>query len=290
MRPAPLACLALLLAAALGACDRPAPAAASAVDPEDVDVVPYRLDAPDDRFALPGDLREISGLTVLPNGRLGAVQDEEGVVFDLDPATGRVVDQLEFGESGDYEGIAVGPDALWVLRSDGDLYRVARADDGSVSTDKTETALAARNDTEGLTYDPASGWLLVAAKEDPDAEGAGRLDGVRAVYAFDPVTRALRPDPAFLLDRQIVDDGTVPFKPSGLAVHPLTGRVYVLSSVRTALAVVDPDGTLLAVRPLDAALFPQPEGIAFFPDGTLFIANEGPAGPGTLLRFAPADA
>jgi hypothetical protein len=42
------------------------------------------------------------------------------------------------------------------------------------------------------------------------------------------------------------------------------------------------------VSALPAALYPQPEGIAFLPDGTLFISNEGPSGAATLLRFAPA--
>lgn len=277
-----------LLAVAVSACERPAPAPAAGAPAADP-VVPYRLDAPDARLALPRALQEISGLTVLPSGRLGAVQDEGGTIYEVDPLTGDVVDELVFEGAGDYEGLALTPEAVWVLRSDGDLYRVARGADGAATTEKVETALSAGNDTEGLAFDAAANRLLIACKESPEADGVDGLGGVRAVYAFDLGTGALSRRPVFSLDRAVVDDGAA-FKPSALALHPLTGHLYVLSSVRKAVAVVGPDGTLLAVRPLDEALFPQPEGIAFAADGTLFISNEGPVGAGTLLRFTPTDA
>ena len=51
--------------------------------------------------------------------------------------------------------------------------------------------------------------------------------------------------------------------------------------------LLDPadSGRILEAHTLPEHLFPQPEGLAFFPDGTLFIANEGVNGPATLLRF-----
>ena len=278
--------LALLLGAPVASCadDAPSDAVAEAA-PDRPFPVPYRLDAPDAVFSLDGDLQEISGLTMLPSGRLGAVQDEEGEIYEVDPATGAVVRTQPFADDGDYEGIELTPEAVWVLRSDGDLYRVARGPDGRAQTETIETALRGRNDTEGLAYDAAGHRLLIACKEDP---GPG-LKGVRAIWAFDLASRTLSERPAVLLDRDLVD-GDAPFRPSGLAVHPRTGTLYVISSVHVALAVVAPDGALQAVIPLDPDLFPQPEGIAFAPDGTLYIASEGPSGPGTLLRFSPTDA
>ena len=279
----------LLLAAVLvvAACaDRPAPPPATAGEggAEPTAAVPYRLDAPDAVVSLPAELREVSGLTLLPSGRVGAVQDEDGVIYELDPVSGAVVSRETFSDPGDYEGLELTPDAVWVLESDGDLYRTTRAAGGGVETEKFETGLRGRNDTEGLGYDLAGDRLLIACKEDPGPD----LEGVRAVYAFDLATRTLSERPVITLDRSAVD-GRVKFKPSALAVHPTTGRVYVLSSVRKALAVVEPDGTLVAVAELPSGLYPQPEGIAFAADGTLFISNEGPVGAGTLLRFSPTD-
>ena len=53
--------------------------------------LPYRLETPDTVFVLPSELREISGLSMSPDGKsLLALNDEEGVVYYLDPATGAV--------------------------------------------------------------------------------------------------------------------------------------------------------------------------------------------------------
>ena len=45
------------------------------------------------------------------------------------------------------------------------------------------------------------------------------------------------------------------------------------------------EGTLEAIWQLPEDLFPQPEGIAFLPDGDLFISNEGRGGKANILRF-----
>ncbi|MGB3542792.1 SdiA-regulated domain-containing protein [Rubrivirga sp.] len=269
--------LALLLA--LSACAEPSqtPAAAPVTASH---TIPYALDTPDAVVDLPSELREISGLTVVPSGRLGAVQDEDGILYEIDPATGAIVDRLTFEGSGDYEGVALALEAVWVLRSDGDLYRVGRDSTGAPSTRKVETSLRGRNDTEGLAYDAASGTLLVACKENPGPD----LDGLRAIYAFDLEAEAMSDQPVFVLDRRVVDRGRA-FKPSAIAVHP-NGEVYVVSSVRRSIAVLSREGELLTVADLPS-IAPQPEGIAFAADGTLYIASEGPSGPGRLLRYAP---
>ncbi len=274
--------LALLLAliGAVACTDPPRPS----VDPEDIAVLAYRLDAPDAVVELPAELVEVSGLTILPSGRLGAVQDEAGTIYEIDPATGAIVDRLPFEGAGDFEGLALVPDrAVWALRSDGDLYRVFRDSLGTPSVRKVETALRSRNDTEGLAYDAAGDRLLIACKEWP---GPG-IDDARAVYAFDLATETLSERPAFTLARAAVDSDAN-FRPSALAVHPTSGQIYVLSSVRRAIAVVDRDGGLVAVTDLPAQFAPQPEGLAFAADGTLYVASEGGNGTATLLRYTPA--
>ena len=276
--------LAALLAAACGDVPSTNASRASAAGPargpapDSAAVVPYSLTTPDASVELPGELREISGLTVLSDGRLGAVQDESGTLYELDPATGAVLAREAFDARGDYEGVEQAGDDVWVLQSNGDLTRLREGAEAEVF----ETPLAGRNDTEGLAYDAAGNRLLIACKENP---GNG-LGDVRAVYAFDLGTETLSSAPVFTMDRTRLD-AEDPFKPSAIAVRPGTGEAYVLSSVRRALAVVRADGTLLAVVELPEALYPQPEGIAFAPDGTLYISNEGPDGPATLLRFDP---
>lgn len=273
--------LALVLGAASACTDSrsvptPATPTGDAEDPP-----PYRLDAPDAIIELASELKEISGLTMLPSGNLGAVQDERGVIYELEPATGAIVDRLAFRGGGDFEGLEMAGDAVWALRSDGDLYAVYRDSTGAPTSRKVETGLKGRNDTEGLGFD-GQGRLLIACKEWP----GDALNNVRSVWAFDLETETLSPDPVVLLDRRQLD-GRLNFKPSALAVHPISGRVYVLSSVRTAIAVLSPDGALLAVLDFPPRLMPQPEGLAFDADGTMYVSSEGTTGPALLLRYAP---
>ena len=243
--------------------------------------IPYALDRPDAAFALPPELQEISGLTALGDAHLGAVQDEDGVLYVLDRETAQVVARHPFHDDGDYEGIEAVGEAVWVLRSDGTLYEVTERPDGTRARTRYGTPLGRACDAEGLGYDAAGGRLLIACKEEPGPE----LGRVRAIYGFALGQKRLSSPPAALLDRRRLD-GAGSFKPSAVAVHPRSGRIYVISSVRKALAVLEPDGRLVAALALPDRLYPQPEGLAFFPDGTLFIASEGGAGAATLLRFS----
>ena len=268
---------ALPLGAALSGCTERSAVRAQ----NDTPAVPYALDAPDATVELPAELEEISGLTRLPSGRLGAVQDEDGILYEIDASSGLITGRQTFRKGGDYEGVEWVGDSVWILESDGTLYDVHRGPDGvSAETVTHETRLRGRNDTEGLAWDGER--LLIACKESP---GRG-LDDVRAIWAYDPVTDSLSAAPVALLDRTRVD-GQASFKPSALAVHPQTRELYVLSSVRKALAVLGPDGALRAVVPLPPALYRQPEGIVFAEDGTLYISNEAAGARATLLRFAP---
>ena len=252
--------------------ERPVPSAAAQLE-----TVPYDLARPAAVFEMPRELREISALTVLADGTLGTVQDESGTLYRLSPQTGAILSRETFRDRGDFEGVEQAGADVWALRSDGDLYRLRPAGNGD-EAERFETDLASRNDAEGLAYDAAHNRLLVACKENP---GKG-LGDVRAVYAFDLATNTLSAAPVFTLDRRRLD-AEKPFKPSAIAVRPGTGEIYVLSSVRKALAVLAPNGTIRAVVDLPEALFAQPEGLTFTSDGALYISNEGPPWP----RHAP---
>jgi uncharacterized protein YjiK len=260
-------------------------ASASAVDVADRAAAPASLSLPYDfaaasaTFELPEALREISGLALLPDGRLAAVQDETGVLYTLDAATGAIVEERTFAGAGDYEDVEHADGAVWVLMSNGTLIELP---DGDGPAREHDTPLKGKCDAEGLALDAARSRLLIACKEDP-GEGLDE-DAVRAVYAFDLGARALDTSPAYVFDRRTLD-ARDDFKPSALAIRPGTAELYVLSSVRNALAVVGADGRVASVVELPEATNAQPEGLAFAPDGTLFLSNEGPEGPATLQRF-----
>jgi uncharacterized protein YjiK len=73
--------------------------------------------------------------------------------------------------------------------------------------------------------------------------------------------------------------------PSGIAVHPITGTVFIVAAQQDVIVEFDRSGQYLASARLARRLHPQPEGIAFAPDGTLFIANEGQSGRANLTVY-----
>ncbi|GEM_PF-69039 len=297
-----LSCIALLLVSGVTRGKAPMPRPPMPSPPcADTSAAPYAFDHPEAVFKLPRALREISGLTVLDSLRLGAIQDEAGTLFILDARTGVVTERKKFGKDGDYEGLERVDHRVFVLRSDGALFEIADWRAPKLVVTKHRTRLSSKYDTEGLGYDAARRRLLIACKEYPGK----KLKRHRAVYAFDLTTNALLDAPVFTIPTKEMPAlsgesalnrrlrrlfGSVfdmsDFKPSALAVHPVTGRVYVLSSVRKMILVLTPEGAVSDVWALPKKRFPQPEGLTFLPDGTLFISNEGGGKRATLLRFA----
>ena len=228
-------------------------------------------------FTLPDELVEVSALTVLDAGHLGAVEDEDGVLFVLSAETGAVVRRVPFGPPGDYEGVERVGDRLFVLRADGAVLELEGWTGSQATATVHETGLGAKDcDAEGLG---ANGQrLLIACKE----EGG---DGLNAVWAFDLATMALAPKPAYEVDRDAVP-GKKALRPSALAVHPVTGHAVVLSSRRQSLVSLDAEGDVADVWDLGPADFEQPEGLAFLPNGDVFVSSEGRDGPAVLRRYA----
>jgi uncharacterized protein YjiK len=264
------------------------PASNSAAPAANAAGAPYAFGDPDLSVALPEELREISGITTLPDGRLAAVQDEDGIIFLLNPGTGSVELRETFGDPADYEGIAWAGDRLFVLRSNGRLFEIEQWPEGSPRVTETRTPLRGRNDTEGLAYDQRNNRLVIACKEDG---GDGLGDDEKAVYAFDLQSRELSEDPVLVLRQDDIESRTPldrEFKPSAVAFHPTTGDLYVLSATARGLVVVGTDGEIKGGWGLERSLYEQPEGLTFLPDGTLFISTEGATGPAMLYRYAPA--
>lgn len=253
----------------------------------------YDLDQPAARYDLPKSLREISGLTFYQNDQLACIQDERGEIFLFDLEKEEVGERLLFGPSGDYEGIEFANGVFYVLRSDGRIFVVRPGTDtfkpGSTLFDGTRDlatiapVLPEGSDVEGLGYDPKTNRLLIALKETPG-------EAKRYVYFYDfgkkVAWKGLVLSPQKLEQETGLTGKDVNLKPSGVAVHPKTGEMYVLAADGAKLLVLDRMGIIRTVARLDPKAFRQPEGICFAPDGTLFIASEGKDGNGYILKFS----
>ncbi|GAB3886371.1 SdiA-regulated domain-containing protein [Spirosoma agri] len=238
--------------------------------------LPYQLTAPDETYTLPKKLEEISGLTYYKDDQLLCVQDEEAVVFVYDYKKKALVNEFGFGGYGDFEGIEYVNDDVYVLESNGNLFRFKPE---STQIGRTKTDLPKKTEVEGLGYDPKTKRLLIAVKN-----GNGSSD--KAVYSYDLLNKAVFKD-MNLNDEQLNDAGIDPktYKPSGIAVHPITGEWYILTSAGKRLIITSRQAKIRYSEPLDPKQFRQPEGICFAPNGDLFIASEGSGKKGYIMKF-----
>ncbi len=269
-----------------------------------VDVSGYDFTKPDKILVLPDTLREISGLTYLGNHTIACVQDENGIVFLYDIEKNEIQRQFDFHGNGDYEGMAHIGDTLYVLQSDGVLFRIADFSSGRCAAISYPTNIPSGNN-EGLCYDAANHQLLIACK---GKLGKGvEFKDKRAVFAFDIVKHELSSEPVIQFDLQeikqfctdhrielpvrskkngTIEEPVLKFRPSAIAIHPVSGNLFVLSAVDHMLFIFSRDGKIEHAELLDPALFNKAEGISFMNNAGLLISNEGQEGKPTLLLFS----
>lgn len=268
---------------------------------------PYNLNHPDKSWELPKKLVEISGLGYIDKQRLACVQDEKGNIYIFNLKSGEVEHKVDFGDDGDYEGIEIIGNDAWVLKSNGTLYQVSNyLKKLEPEVNKYTTSLSGKNDSEGLAYDPVDQNLLIACKGHPFVdEKAGKE--FKAIYTFNLETKLLEIKPFLLIAMDSIkfyknyntmtqlgvellayfdhSKGDLSFQPSGIAIHPHTGNIYILGSVGNLLLVFSREGEMQAIIDLKSKIHAQPEGICFSPDGTLYISNEGEEDKGMILQF-----
>jgi uncharacterized protein YjiK len=240
------------------------------------------------KWELPAELTEVSGIEYLGSNRFACIQDEQGTIFVYNTASGEIEKQVPFAGAGDFEGIAVAGNTAYAVQSDGKLYEVSGFQ-GSKPVVKTyATPLTQKHDVEGLTYDPRNNRLLLAIK---GAEPGS--DAYKGIYAFDLATKKLSPDPVYrinLTDPVFTDLNEKKAKnvmqPSEIEIHPTTGDLYISEGASPKLLVMDAFGNNRKLYTLSPADFPQAEGLAFSPQGELFVSNEGKTGKGTIVQVA----
>lgn len=270
MRLAAMLPTTLVVLAALGACGAPATGG-------DGEVSQWRL---------PERLREISGLALTGDGRLLAVTDEHAVIYELDFEAGGLTKAWAVGPPlrGDFEGIAVLDDTIWLLESDGNLVRAQEGHDGErVSYDRYDMKLDDECEFEGLAADPSRRVLLLLCKESRKKKRGLRLFEV--VVADDGTVDLGN---TFGLDEDALGDavGAGKFNASGIAFDTARNRYLVAAARQFAVVALAPDGSFIEViMTLDKNRHRQAEGIEWLPDGRLLIADEGGNGRARLAVY-----
>lgn len=265
---------------------------------------PYQMESPAQTFEMPNQLKEISGLTLgFNDNTLFAIEDENGLLFLLDKRSGAVLQEVPFWKDGDYESVEMVGEDVFVGKSNGNLYQIQHPGTEAQTVIKHESPLDKSCNVEGLALERDKNRLLLSCKGDAFYEHA------RAVFSFNLQTMTFDSLPAYIISWDSIltfiqnnpeldrwdklmeifnpEEPELAFSPSALAIHPITGDLYLLSSVGKLLLVLDQEtGSILYVQKLKKSVHPQPEGICFDPDGTMYISNEGKDGNGLIHRFA----
>ncbi len=255
----------------------------------------YHLSEPDQVLVLDSDLDEISGLSYF-DGLLYAVQDEKGTVFTLNPSTGEIISERKCWKKGDFEAVEIADGFVFMLKSNGNLYRTPLDDLCEEKTEKIDLGFNNNWNFEGMGYDPFSKSLLIVAKRSEYAS-------VNEVYCLPIGDLKSLGEPCYLIDEQVLkgilmknNDSwsermaqkmSYSFNPSGIAVHPQTGDIYILSSPARQLLLLTKEWKIKKLIKLGSDLYSQPEGICFDSDLNLYIGNEARNGKPKILIFHP---
>jgi uncharacterized protein YjiK len=230
---------------------------------------PSTLDLPDPLF-------EISGITFHQNNPeiIFAIQDEDGEVFKINWQDG-LTSQTLFEKQGDYEDISILNDHVYILRSDGTIFRFPYSDLDYKQTQQTQSIqLLPRGEYEGMFGDSKTGLIYVLCKECKKDQDLNHVSG----YILSTNEGLQLKDTFSLHVAQIRDKAAKlkkGFRPSALAKNPITEEWYILSSTNKLLVVADANWKIINTTALDKEVHIQPEGIAFDAEGHLYISNEG---------------
>lgn len=254
----------------------------------------YDFNKPNAKIQLPEILHEISGLTDIDEHTLALVQDEDGIVFIYDWQKEEIIKQITFSEGGDYEGVTKVGNDIYVLRSDGKLFEIKNFKSEDFKVNEYDTEIPVKNN-EGLGYDAKHKRLLIAGKSTPKGD---EYKDKRAVFAFDLSSMSLEEQPVYIFKQENIEqfvkksendvgfEQNLKINPSAVAVHPITDRLFVLSSKDKLIYIFNRENGMEAVHQLDKRLHLQPEGITFLENGDMFISNEGAEERPSLLFFS----
>ena len=235
------------------------------------------------KWDLPDDLKEVSGIAYLDDQRFACIQDEKGTVFIYNKVTNKIEKEISFAGPGDFEGITVEGDMVYIMRADGKIFEVDMKI-GKSSVKEYSTLLTAKHNVEGLCYDKNNDRLLLAIKDDEPSN-----PGYKGIYAFDLSKKVFIKEPVFKIDLQDEmianqqDKKNKSIMPSSIGINPVTNEIFITDGPKSKLLIMDKSGMIKKLVQLGKD-FSQPEGITFSPQGEMFISNEGSKLPGNILK------
>ena len=237
----------------------------------------YDLKNPIKSYFLPKRYKEISGISFFSDKKsLAFVQDEAVQIYKFDLCSSEITEYSKL-ESGDLEDIEIIGIAAYLLKA-GDhpsLYKICHFSSKKPHYERYNLNLHKSYDPEGLCSDVDQSRLLIACKGSPN-----KNDHVREVFTFNLQSGCMDDLPLLSIDcRDFLNSSKDRFNPSGIAMHPQTSDLYIISTKSVKMMVCyGLDGNFKGAWKFDEDQFIQPEGIAFTNSGDLVISSEGKKG------------
>ena len=245
----------------------------------------YNLNRPT-TVKLPGYLDEISGIAYYPKDKsVFAICDDKAWLYKVFLSGSMTIQKWSLGDKGDFEDIVLADSTFYVLQSKGRILSLHFYSPDSITVKEYEFPVQGKNEFEILYLDKENHRLIMMCK-DCAADDKNSL----SAWAFDLSTMRFSTSPAFVVDvrriEDLMEEKKVKFKPSAAAIHPITGQLFIISSINKVLVVADKSGVPEKVYKIRPGLYKQPEGLTFSPEGHLIISNESAnSGAANILVF-----
>jgi uncharacterized protein YjiK len=236
-------------------------------------------------WIMPPELREISGLASTPTNHVLAHDDEIGRIYEIDPKGGIILKRftLSGAPHGDFEAITIVDKDIYLLESNGKLFKFKEGGDGEqVDYSKYDTHLGHECEFEGLAFEPDSAWLVMPCK---NVSSKGNSDAL-VIYRLPlPLTDSPRFTTLVIPMSEVIGSNSWKnFRPSDIAIDPVTGNYVLVASHEKALAVITPGGKVVRSEPLPPG-HAQAEGVAITRDGILIVSDEARSQPADMMLY-----
>src|SRR5882762_1411105 len=239
-------------------------------------------------WIMPAQLREISGLALTSRGTVLTHDDNSGRVSEIDPKTGILVRSFSLlgNQKDDFEAIAIAGNDIYLMASDGKLFRFREGADGQqVQFMVFDPHLGKQCEFEGLAYEADSARLLMVCKRILDKLTPQDV----LIYRMPlPLNRARFTALRVPLQEVVGSNKWKNFRPSDITIDPFTKNYVIIASHEKGLVVLTPDGDVVRSEPLPGE-HQQAEGVAITNDSILLISDEANVKPAaiTLYKWRP---
>jgi uncharacterized protein YjiK len=235
-------------------------------------------------WIMPAQLREISGLALTSRGTVLTHDDNAGRVSEIDPKTGILLKAFSLvgNQKEDFEAIAIAGDDIYLMASDGKLFRFREGADGQqVQFMLFDTGLGKKCEFESLTYEADSTRLVMVCKRILDKQAPKDLVIYRMPLPLNRATFSVLHVP---LKQVVGSNKWKNFRPSDITIDPFTRNYVIIASHEKGLLVLTPDGDVVRSEPLPGD-HRQPEGVAITKDSILLISDEANVKPAAITLY-----